>query len=238
MGAKFEGRVVNDLCLFRHQLRSQVVQGRGRNHLDMTVYPLFTPVTRFIHTGPLWSCTCTCCTCTCHQRRPLAASRPRDDPDPPPTQSRAAGSRPRVTHSTKRPLHARAARTGRGGRAFGALLARSCERCWRAAARPQTAAAASAVAPTVRLIDPRLPVERSASVVAPESLATAGLSSSEGGNRAERARVQALGGRHTPSQTRQRSPCHRPSGRWQGGGRPRRKYHVLGCCRGAAAAEK
>ena len=50
------------------------------------------------------------------------------------------------------------------------------------------------MAPTVRLIDPRLPVERSASVVAPESLATAGLSSSEGGNRAGKARVRALGG--------------------------------------------
>ena len=147
-----------------------------------------------------------------HQTRRLAAHRARHSPDTPPTQYRyrTVRSRPGVARGTTWPLHAQA--VGAAGRPlspFGNAAVRAANGPRRAAARPQTAAVASAVTPTIRLVDPRPPVDRTASVVAPESVAVAGLSCSEGGNRAERARVRGLGARggHTPRRRAKEAPA-------------------------------
>ena len=147
-------------------------------------------------------------------RRPQAAGRPQHDPDPPPTQPRAAGSRPGVAHGTKRPLHARAM-----GCRFWQAAERAANGGRRAAARPETAAVASAVAPTMRVVEPRPLVDRAASMAAPESVATAGISSSEGRDRAGKARVRALGGgTHLLGRSKEALPP--PSRQWQGGRPP------------------
>ena len=89
----------------------------------------------------------------------------------------------------------------------------------RAAARPETAAVASSVAPTMRVVEPRPLVDRAASMAAPESTATAGISSSEGLDRAGKARVRALGGgTHLLGRAKEALPP--PSRQWQGGRPP------------------
>ena len=108
---------------------------------------------------------------------------------------------------------------GGAGRPFWPARERSRWRRRRAVARPETAAAASVVAPTMRVVEPRPLIDRAASMAAPESVATAGISSSEGRDRAGKARVRALGGgTHLLGRSKEALPP--PSRQWQGGRPP------------------
>ena len=81
-------------------------------------------------------------------------------------------------------------------------------------------AAAAAVAPTVRVVEPRPLVDRTAAIVAPESATTAANQWQRGAIWAEMAlEFEALGAAHTSRDAPKKS-SHRPVGRWKGGRPP------------------